>query len=199
MDQHIFYTKKGDKQIRNGKYVLLTYKNIPRDIQFKHPTINDYNQLLCGGFCFLPDIEFEEVDRVVLGLKPVGISSTRELQKAQDKTKEIINKGFLCSFEKSKFNEFYFVTASPKGKLKDFFPDLEILAQDYERHNLKFWANIIRDCKELDFKVFHDNYNPDESPTCITGLILGYPIENTISLIHMHERGYLLRKLRDRY
>src|SRR5437667_4033895 len=103
--------KKGNKQIRNKNgYILKTYKKIPMDIKFRHNTINNYNQHLCGGWSIHCHIDFEEVDRVCQGLKPVGISHTWNLEEAKNKSKEILKKGFLSTYDYGFIPNNYIVT-----------------------------------------------------------------------------------------
>ena len=184
MDPYVFYNKRGDKQIRNGKYVYVTYKNVPRYLLFKHKAVNNFNQHLCGGWSVYKHFPFEEVDRVTLGLKPVGISHSNSLLEAETKQKEIIDKGFMATIMKSTWNDLYFVTASPYGTLQEFFHNLDSLIEDYERIGLGYAANIIERYKNVKFEAFHGGkYDIEDHPECIVGLILGYPIENTVAII----------------
>ncbi|HLX53009.1 MAG TPA: hypothetical protein VKR58_03665 [Aquella sp.] len=182
IDPFVFITKRGHKQIKNKDgYVLMTYKNIPRSIKFNHRAVNDYNQHLCGGWSVYNHPDFDEIDRVEQGLKPVGISHSSNLEKVTIKIKNLINKGFLASYTTQIFNKklMYNVTASVTGKLCDYF-DMKTLANDYENNGIN--SDDITEYKNVDFSAFHnDKY--DHHPIEITGLILGYPIENTIALI----------------
>jgi len=57
---------------------------------------------------------------------------------------------------------------------------MDTLAADYKKNSFNS-DNIIK-YKNVNFLEFHgDKY--DHHPTEITGLILGYPIENTLSLM----------------
>jgi hypothetical protein len=189
-DPYVIYMENGDKHIRKDRYVHMVYKNagnILKTLKFKHKTVNDYNQHLCGGWSFYPHKDFEEVDRVVEGLKPVGISMTYDLSQAEAKRKELSGKGLLVTIYKreasdEKSKDLYFITASPRGNLGKFFRNLDILGNDYRRNNLEYCANIIEHYKHVNFIKFH-NMQYDDHHTCITGLVLGYPIENSIALI----------------
>lgn len=183
-DPFVFITKTGHKQIRNKNgYVLMTYKNIPQSLKFKHNAVNDYNQHLCGGWSVIKHTDFEEIDRVEQGLKPVGISHTCNIQAMMLKMLNLVNKGFLVTFTPNTvIKNMYNVTVSVRGKLKDFF-DMDTLAEDYKNNGL--CGEIIIKYKNTDFSEFHyDKY--DHFPTEITGLILGYPIENTIALLNQY-------------
>ena len=185
-DPYVVYTEEGDKQIKRGNYVYMVYKNasnVSKDLKFKHNTVNDYNQHLCGGWSLHEHTEFEEVDRVAAGLKPVGISMIRNLFRAEAKRKELSSKGLLATVYKRPDNkDLYFVTASPRGTVGKFFKNLNVLINDYRKHGLVYCADIIEEYKNVNFIKFH-NLQYDDHHTCITGLCLGYPIENTIALI----------------
>ena len=180
-DPFVFITKRGHKQIRNKNgYVLMIYKNIPKSINFKHKAVNDYNQYLCGGWFVYDHTEFEEIDRVEQGLKPVGVSHSYDLIDVTLKMINLIDKGFLVSYTTRLYHDknMYHVTASVTGKLKDYF-DMDTLATDYENNGINF--HEIMKYKNANFSEFH-NGKFDHHPMEITGLILGYPIENTIAL-----------------
>ena len=182
-DPFIFITNNRNKLILNEDgYLLMLYSRIPDKIKFKHPAVNDYNQHLCGGWTVYPHREFEEIDRVVNGLKPVGISHSKNLLELTRRAILYTSKGFLVSHVKNPhIKGMYDITVSVAGKLKDYF-NMETLAKDYKRCGIS--GSNIKKYKNIDFGEFHYNkydieYHPDE----ITGLILGYPIENTISLM----------------
>lgn len=181
-DPFVVYTDEGHKQIRKGKYVYMIYKNARKDFKFKHKSVNDYNQHLCGGWFVYDHPKFEEVDRVASGLKPVGISCSRDKSLTEAKKEELLLQGIFATTHT--YNNLYFVTASPYGTLQEYFGDLDILADDYEKHNLKYCARDIRKYRDINFSEFHnDKFDIEHHPQCITGLILGYPIENTMYLM----------------
>jgi len=87
-DPYVLYKNDGHKYMQKGKFVHMIYKNAQRNLSFKHKAVNDYNQHLCGGWFVYDHPKFEEVDRVVAGLKHVGISHTDD--------KFIARKGMNC-------------------------------------------------------------------------------------------------------
>lgn len=56
------------------------------------------------------------------------------------------------------------------------------LADDYRRNGLIYCSNMIEHYKNVNFIKFH-HLQYDDHHTCITGLVLDYPIENSIALI----------------
>jgi len=191
------YHHKDDKLIRNPKtgHVLVKYKNanvIKGKVNFKSKMINDINQDLCGGWDCIRDVtEFEETERVIRGLKPVGISSCTSEEETLQKVKEYRDKGFMVSYWKREVDGMNFITVSPKGLLNEVF-DMKTLSDDYMNNELPHEAKKIIEYKNKDFSEFHnDKYNKNH-PTSIVGLVLGYPIENTISL-ELYEESNLVQ------
>lgn len=188
IDKFVRITKSGTKQIINSNgYVLMRYKKIPKNIKFRHPAVNDYNQHLCGGWSVVPYGKFEEIERVVSGLKPLAYCHTFDKNEAIQKVNEIVGKGFLCTYVERKFFDqnrmIYDITASVKGKLGDYF-DIQTLIDDYKRNKLIDQVENLERHKNVTFDAFHGGkFDVEFNGSEITGLILGYPIENTISLI----------------
>jgi len=119
----VYYSKKGNKLIKNPKnnHVWMIYKGAGNmKISFKNKMINDENRDLCGGWSTYKNIAFEETDRVIQGLKPIGISRSFNEKDVKDKIKEYEEKGFLVSSwikEWSSNRTMYYVEVSPKGKI----------------------------------------------------------------------------------
>ena len=76
----------------------------------------------------------------------------------------------------------YALHVSPKGKLGDFF-DMDAVAKEYQQFDLSAAVADILNNKETDFKEFHHGRYDSHGMEAVTGLLLGYPIENTISLM----------------
>ena len=183
-EPYVHYKNAINKQVTNGKgFVLMTYPDVPMNLKFKHKAVNDYNQHLCNGWHVVPHKnQFEEVDRVVNGLKPLGISHPRDFDEMIGRAIEYFSKGYLVSYKKNKvIKGMYNFTVSQPGLLGDYF-DMDTLAKDYENNGL--YPRNIHKYKNISFAEFHnDRYDKEYHPIEIVGLVLGYPIENTISLI----------------
>lgn len=188
-DPFVRITKEGDKIIENNGFRLKTYKNIPKNLKFKHKAVNDYNQHLCGGWSVIKREKFEEINRVISGLKPVGVTYAKNFKEVEDKAFEVMSKGFQASYGEGKgfIANRYIITASVTGKLGDYF-DMKTLAKDYENNGLS--SENIKKYVDVDFINFHHRkYDCKDHPLEIVGLILGYPIENTISLMKYDGAG----------
>lgn len=186
-DPYIFYTEVGDKEIRDSSgYVLRRYSNIPKKIKFSHSAVNDYNQHLCGGWEVYPYKQFEELDRVIAGLKPLGVCYSNNLVQVKKKVKKLSKKGFLATYIKHpEIEGEYIITASVSGTLGDYF-DMDTLANDYENYEMD--SEEIIQYKDREFLEFHyDTEMMDKHPIEIIGLIFGYPIENTMVMTREFE------------
>lgn len=181
---HGIYIRNLDKTqeklfINNGslmrKYV---YTNIKAE--FRSGLVNDFNLHFCGEWSW-PDIDYEYglVDRVRRKKKPMGLficDSRGEL----NKLKHTIRYLNLNITKKDKDLGF-----CQKGKLKDLF-DLDSLQKDY----LNYLGYKAIDFKKIEDKTLDecitsfDYNNPeDDEELIITGLVFGYPIESTVSII----------------
>jgi hypothetical protein len=183
--------KYNKKQIVNDNgYKFITYNYIPKKIEFKSPMVNDMNQNLSGGWTIqsFRDEDKLSLDRVLQGKKPM---SSIGFFNEKDKD-EFIQENNIDKIDKNKFNVLIQekrITISKKGKIGEMF-DLEKLKKDYADNgigiNIEKVKNkdIVEYLRDWDFQDRSGKVNPWE-----TGLILGYPIENTISLYKGGIRG----------
>ena len=179
---------KIDKEIYTFGYLQRRYKDIPQNLKFKSPMVNDINQDLCGGW-FTEEwptpkaIYYAIVSRIIAGQKPLGeifVDTEDELMTIEKiATRHKLN--FTVKYRKS-WDDCQ-VRISRKGKLKDLF-DMDSLCNDYAKNNLIWCVQELTGYADADMITFHDeeeftfdNHYP------LTGLILGYPVENTIVFI----------------
>lgn len=190
------------KKIYLGNHLITSYPSAPNPekLKFQSPMVNDFNQDLCGGWCcpeLRNDIEalFERIKR---GLKPFANLSTWAINKVKVKElDEIINvmpsnlkykrfdrfrnqDGSCSAFGKEMHDYVDNIDICMPGKLSDLF-DMDALAEDYTIHLPKYpqIAQDIKNSKHLEMEQFLGDKWDDLG--WLTGLILGYPIENTIS------------------
>lgn len=178
---HISYNNKTQtKRIYNNGYLMQKYSNQPLNIIFKNNMINDMNQHFCGGWSIsgLDTSDSALLSRVFDGKKPIAIITIHNEKQKYDYIDRIDNTKYdykLCIYPITKCE---YLAISPKGKLKDLF-DLETLKKDYNDNNINIDIKSVED-KEL--KDYFDGWDIEDVNLWETGLILGYPIENTISL-----------------
>jgi len=183
--KHIKYNNTITKKVMNNGYCMRTYKNCPVSLKFKSDMSSDDNQHFCGGWTMgdFDSSDKELVRRVVNGLKPMGVIYGKE-PKLSNFIQEKLSYSNLDISEIYPPNEHgysYFAFAQ-RGTLSELF-DLESLNQDYwdAGFDISEEVNGLADC-ELSY--FFDKWDIPENYLWCTGLLLGYPIENTISIYH---------------
>lgn len=206
----IEHKKWNTKQIWNRGALMATYGHQPKEILFKSPMVNDFNQNLAGGW-FMRDIEDPEretINRVIGGLKPMGVvhreSGTdatmlaNEIRTRNDQSGRYeIDVAITDAIARAKKHGQKIYTTGRSleiivarhGTLKELF-DLDSLYTDYVDALGEELGDVWLDDfdTELDkYETFYlidfaDGWDDPLVPYWVTGLILGYPIENTISV-----------------
>lgn len=201
-----FKKTEAKRYIRNGN-VLGTFR-YPKIIPaFHSPLLNDYNQQLCGGWFWqnredgAPRAPFESnsdiiLQRVIDGVKPLGgLVGWEDQQEKIASWNTQIAKAGLGLFTCQQGIKYSFVVCRP-GILDELF-EFEKLITDYvaldqktTRQEVlgppgtieKFLNSIRKDTLEkyLRFDHLHPHSTFDY---IVTGLILGYPIENTYAVL----------------
>ena len=179
--EHKNYNTK--KIITDKGYTVCTYTKVPKIIGFKSRMINDMNQNLCGGWSINFDIDDQKLTlkRVLEYRKPMGIlvfRNKKDLKTFMGKYKIDKNK-FDVSIEKD--GDRIEVRISSKGKLKDLF-DLKTLKKDYADNGIEIDISSVGNKEIKDYSKNWDAQNDNRTEYWETGLILGYPVENTISI-----------------
>lgn len=166
------------KKIFNKGYLMHTYHHQPKKIYFKSPMVNDINQHYCGGW-FMEDVKYDNmslVKRVLYGYKPMADLLYPEHEENM-KIRKICKDNYLWWYDDGKN-----FMISRKGQILDLF-DIAALYRDYCEAGITIELIDIYEKGFQDFMGdnwdFQDNNNTDP---WITGLLMGYPIENTISL-----------------
>ena len=181
------------KQVWNRGHLMMTYRYVPKKIHFKNKMVNDKNQDLCGGW-FMDDCGFEEqqmrlIDRVGAGLKPMGVLHYDSRPLAFQVANAIRN-GTNLDVKVTKTHN-YEVALAQHGTLVELF-DLDALALDYIDNGIFTSADMARMVTKYSHHRlidFSEGWDVEDIPAWVTGLILGYPVENTISLYRMGNIG----------
>lgn len=179
IDKHGIILDSDNKYIINDGYITMKYEDVPC-IDYVHDMINDTNQHFCGGWSMggVDTSDDALFIRVIDGLKPMGI-----IYGDEEKLTKYINRlpnGFDYEIYNAKYgNQKCLVFGSDKSISEVF--DLESIFDEYVSH-LNMEIDVFGICNKK-FKEFFTNY--DDVDAWLTGLLLGYPIENTISLYRM--------------
>ena len=178
------------------KYIYRSYYRAvrPESINFRHKMINDFNQNLCGGWFSGSLSPFEPIYRVLAGLKPLGVMSFKSSPQTDQEVRRCIQlapDSMIYSLVDHPHNVGWkLFTLSQSGPLVNFFSEIGILilVSDYNKRGLSAEASALyRDIVHgnVSFDDFHEghfDYSAGHSLSLV-GLVLGYPIENTISLL----------------
>jgi len=187
--KHGIFIKEGKffniKMIYNQGKKLYQYDFIPKKIYFKSPMINDFNQHLSGGWYVaeMPteeDVKKQIFQRTINRKKPFGVLCQNTLEEAKQYCEVEKLKGLFCEYQKREKG--YQVILGQKGNLNDLF-DLEALKKDYSDFD-----DIVKEIGAKKYKKLSEYIDTWDTELGAklweTGLILGYPIENTLSLYY---------------
>ena len=170
------------KVVSDTGYRFITYNFIPKQIDFKSPMINDMNQNLSNGWQIdsLGEVKDLLLSRVLQGKKPM---SNIRFWKNEERDQYIKEKN-IDKIDKAKFDveiNDKEINITRKGKVGELF-NLEKLKEDYKRAGIDIDIEKVKN-KEMKnyFRDWDHQDNTGKVKAWETGLILGYPIENTIS------------------
>lgn len=194
MKKHGIILKKGKKyqtkRIYNNGYLMVKYLYQPLNMEFKSKMVNDINQHFCGGWS-LSDLDTSNpalLDRVLHGKKPMAVLSAWKKEDLEFCDKLIDKQKYYVHSYQYKFTNAFFTLVAVKGKLKELF-DLQLLYETYRENDIEIDVDEYKNHTIEDF--FNDWDAQDaasEIEPWVTGLILGYPIENTISIYRVGVR-----------
>ena len=179
------------KTIYNNGHVMRIYRRQPKTIRFRSPMVNDFNQHLCGCWS-MSDIADERdamIRQVVNGQKPLASITFWQDQeaKAQAGQKRLEEAGLVTELRRREWhgwnsNHVWDLLAGHDIRVRDI-GDLRTLCEDYaEIFEMGLEQEEIAPFADLPLTAFFDGWDSPPLPLWLTGLILGYPIENTISL-----------------
>ena len=176
-----YYTKK----VYNNGYIMRIYRRCPFGLTFKSAMINDRNQDYCGGWSMsgVDGSIAGHLERVTSGQKPM-VEAYGVQEEIIAISKSIVKKKYDCLIHDGHWNDRHsFLIMAIKGKMKDLF-DLEALKSDYHNNGIPIDIEPIKNKRLKDYFAGWVNHGQGEDPWGLweTGLILGYPIENTISI-----------------
>lgn len=186
--------KHKTKTIWNRGHRMVTYRRQPLRIRFKSKMVNDTNQNLCGGW-FLDGATGDEIKRqierqLIAGKKPLGVMVFWDEDNTAAKAcvARLKKAGLVVRTSRGWRHGQQIVEACHDIRVGDI-GDMGDLASDYIGSGAISDANVDSLCRE--FNVYSrrklksflgDKWDITSCPYWVTGLILGYPVENTISL-----------------
>jgi len=190
--------------IHNGN-LLRKYKYPRINELFSSPLVNDYNLNLCGGWTWQGVEERETIIRVIKGYKPMGFFSTwsidgyNEMLTYRNEIEDLDDFDLVTLPEREipgtdvKCHE---IGISTTKLFKDCF-DLKALKNDYMEYakacevnseGITEFIDSIENQKVSHYLSGFDYGNPNSDiEVLLTGLILGYSINTTVSIMWMNQ------------
>lgn len=180
------------KTIWNRGHRMVTYRNQPLRIRFRSKMVNDKNQHLCGGWFFagLENTNLWIERQLIVGRKPLGVmffwnDERDESGECAERLKAaglIVRTGPGFTDGTRIVEACHDIRVGDLGDLGDLFADYaESLITEYEDDlREEFNRHAGRRLRSFLGKKWDTEHNP----LWLTGLILGYPVENTISCYH---------------
>jgi len=189
--------KHNTKTVWNRGYRMITYRRQPRRIRFKSKMVNDKNQHLCGGWGFagLEDNNLWIERQLIAGRKPLGIMcfwaddsaglERMNADKARGCAARLRSAGLVV--KTSNRGDMIDVEACQMLRVGDI-GDLGDLICDYVEAGIYDGDDLCREINLNSDKMLKSflgrRWDTEHNPLWLTGLILGYPVENTISCYH---------------
>lgn len=176
------------KTIWNRGHRMVTYRGQPKRIRFKSPMVNDKNQHLCGGW-FMAGMENTnaEIERqLIAGRKPFGVMVFWEEDEsiARDCIKRLKAAGLTVKRSRG-WRSGQVVVQACQDMLVGEIGDMAKLFSDYVLAGVIDEGVMNRQLETYQnkpLKHFFDRWDIEDCPPWLTGLLLGYPVENTISI-----------------
>ena len=179
------------KTIYNNGHVMRIYRRQPKIIHFLSPMVSDFNQHLCGGWSMSDIADGREAtfEQLVNGHKPFGCITFWQDQEAEARAERerLEAAGLVAELRKRTWHGWnsdhvWDLLACHDIPVRDI-GDLRALREDYtEIFGMGLEQEEIAPFADLPLASFLDGWDSPPLPLWLTGLILGYPIENTISL-----------------
>lgn len=206
------YKKTIEKLIINNGYLMTKYKYPIIETHFHSPLLNDYNLHLCGGWQFGNIRDEEIISRVINGLKPMGfyVESEDKTEKFQSQLELARNSKLPYVMNrlddeyeykgKIHYSTRYEIGISCNGTFNEKF-NIDDLIHDYKLYSekcykysdyngyIKYIVDFLESLRDKEIKEFlnFDYPNPKtDLDLILDGLILGFPVETTVSRLWLY-------------
>ena len=185
--------RHNSKTIWNRGHRMITYRNQPLRIRFKSRMVSDANQNLCGGW-FMDGATGDTINReiekrLIAGKKPLGVMTFWDEDATEAKSCAARLKSFgLAVRTHTGWRSGQRIVEACQPLLVRDIGSMDDLAADYKAAGV-YTDAIMRSEISLygrrSLKSFlGGNWDVESCPEWLTGLMLGYPVENTISICH---------------
>jgi len=172
------------KVVWNDGHKMVTYRRQPKKILFKSKMLNDMNQNLCGGW-FLKDMANTNVwieRQLIRGRKPLGEMHFLDAGEAREAAKRLKAAGLIVKV--SNWGDGGRSVEACQDATVGDIGNLASLVDDYNEAGCVDARLMLREIGSIGGKPLKSFFGKwdDGQPLWLTGLLLGYPVENTISI-----------------
>jgi hypothetical protein len=180
------HRKWNTKKIYNEGYLMRAYRHQPKHLRFKSAMVNDRNQHLCGGWTMRGQQDTNAIicDQLIAGRKPLGVAVylPEDLDSAKRQQKRLLAAGLVVSLKRRAWiaGRYVWDLAGCQDLLIRDIGNLDDLAKDYLDAGIEL--DDVHRFGGRHLKTRMHCFDIPESPLWLTGLVLGYPVENTISI-----------------
>ena len=137
----------------------------------------------------IADIEEATIEQMLLGKKPFALIGyyPDNHSKALDAQQRLMSAGLVTELRKQEQQSYYFdhlwsLHACQNIRVKDI-GDLSALQEDYDSWlSPGLLSDGIAEFADKNLSFFFNGWDITDIPLWLTGLILGYPVENTMSI-----------------
>jgi hypothetical protein len=179
------------KTVYNNGHVMRIYRRQPKAVRFQSPMVNDFNQHLCEGWTMtdIADTDEATIEQLLLGKKPFACIGyyPDDHSKALDAQQRLKLAGLVTELQMQEQQSYYFdhiwsLHACQNIRVRDI-GDLSALQADYDSWlSPGFLSDDIAEFADMHLSHFFNGWDIPDIPLWLTGLILGYPVENTMSI-----------------
>jgi hypothetical protein len=179
------------KTIWNRGHRMVTYRKQPLRVWFRSKMVNDKNQHLCGGWFYkgLENTNLWIERQLIAGRKPLGAmvfwnDEADEAEACADRLRAaglVVRVGRSFNAGQTIVEACHDIRVGDIGDMGDLICDY-CTAGIYDGDELCQQMNLYCGRKLKTF--LGKKWDSPPCPPWLTGLILGYPVENTISIYH---------------
>ena len=179
------------KTVYNNGHVMRIYRRQPKIIHFQSPMVNDFNQHLCGGWNMSDIVDERDatIRQLVDGHKPFASITFWQDQEAKARSglERLEAAGLVTELRRREWqgwnsDHVWDLLACHDMRVRDI-GDLRALCEDYQQiFETGLEQEEIAPFADVPLGTLFDGWDFSPLPLWLTGLILGYPVENTISL-----------------
>lgn len=180
------------KTVWNRGRRMVTYRKQPSRIRFRSKMVSDKNQHICGGWFYagLENTSLWIERQLIAGRKPLGAmvfwnDDAAAAKACADRLRAaglVVRVGRSFNADQTIVEACHDIRVGDIGDMGDLFADYVHARVPMDEDELRDQFNVYAGRRLKSF--LGKKWDSPHCPLWVTGLILGYPVENTISIYH---------------